>query len=341
MRGDETLVSVVLCTTATRPTLRDCLRSLSALDDARHEVIIVDNGPTPVLPVGDFAAQGMRVVHEPRRGLDAARNRGIREAQGAIVAFVDDDCIVDRSWLAGIRRAFADPDVAFVAGRTPAWSLARRSEQCFERMFSFDRAEQPRSFDLDTPDPFLRVCPGAIGTGCNMAFRRTALVEIGGFDEALDMGTLIAGGGDLDMFARLLREGHAARYCPDAIVHHRHRTTMSDLAWQVWGYALCQGAIAAKAWWHDKASRTQARRFIRYRLRNATHRGLRGVLRREPVPPHLSAIEFVGILAGVVLFPVASWRSRRQRRAFATPQPGDETGTAPEPLPLASPLASA
>ena len=306
---DIDLVSVVLCTTASRATLADCLASLDALDDPRHEIVVVQNRADPVVQIGDDHPH-VRVVHEPRRGLDIARNRGIREARGSIVAFVDDDCIVDPGWLRGLRRAFADPDVAFVAGRAPAWSLANPSERYFERMFSFDRSEQPNEFDHRSSVPWLLVCPGALGTGCNMAFRRCVFADHGEFDEALDMGTLISGGGDLDMFARLLRAGLRARYAPDAIVFHRHRTDMADLAWQVWGYGLSQGAITVKAWRHDGAPRAQALGFIRYRIRNAVRRALDALLGREAVPVHLSALELAGIIAGVVVYPFAARGAR-------------------------------
>jgi len=320
LETDTDLVTVVLCTTASRATLADCLASLDALDDPRHEILVVQNRPDPVIEIEIGSDRpNVRVVHEPRRGLDVARNRGVREARGSIVAFIDDDCIADPRWLRGLRRAFADPEVAFVAGRAPAWSLSNPSERYFERMFSFDRSELANDFDRGSPIPWLLVCPGALGTGCNMAFRRCVFDDHGEFDEALDMGTLISGGGDLDMFARLLRAGLRARYAPDAVVFHRHRTDMTDLAWQVWGYGLSQGAITVKAWRDDTVSRAEAMVFIRYRIRNAARRMLDALRGREAVPVRLSVLELAGIVAGVVVYPFAA---RGARTAAQTGQHG-------------------
>ena len=64
---------------------------------------------------------------------------------------------------------------------------------------------------------------GAYGTGANMAFRRSLFHQIGFFDPALDVGTVTNGGGDLDMFYRVIQEGHTLVYEPRAIVRHRHR----------------------------------------------------------------------------------------------------------------------
>jgi GT2 family glycosyltransferase len=310
---DIDLVSVVLCTTASRPALADCIASLIQLDDTRHEIIVVQNRRDAIADLVDCERDNVRVVHEPRRGLDVARNRGIREARGSIVAFVDDDCIADPAWLAGLRRAFADPEVAFVAGRAPAWKLDCRSERCFERMFGFDRGDLPLEFDRTSPQPWLLVAPGAIGTGCNMAFRRCVFDQCGGFDEALDMGTLITGGGDLDMFARVLRAGLRGRYSPDAVVFHRHRTEMVELAWQVWGYGLSQGAVAVKAWRCDAPSRAQAPGFVRWRVANAVRRGLAAIRGHELGPALMSVLELAGIVCGLVVYPVAALLGRANR----------------------------
>ncbi len=303
---DIGLISVVLCTTASRPALADCISSLIGLDDPRHEIIVVQNRAHPVPELVKTERDNVRVVHEPRRGLDVARNRGIREARGSIVAFVDDDCIVDPAWLCGLRRAFADPGVAFVAGRVPAWALDRRSERCFERMFGFDRGEISHDFDSTSPEPWLLVSPGVIGTGCNMAFRRCVFDRCGDFDETLDMGTLISGGGDLDMFARLLRAGWRGRYSPDAVVFHRHRTEMAQLAWQIWGYGLSQGAVAVKAWRDGPPSRAQVPSFVRWRIVNAACRALRGIRGGERALALLSVLELAGIVCGFVVYPIAA-----------------------------------
>jgi GT2 family glycosyltransferase len=268
------------------------------------------------LNLASLGKWGARVVHERRRGLNVARNRGVREARGSIVAFVDDDCTVDPGWLAGFRRAFEDPDVGFATGRTEPLSLARRTEQCFEQLFTFDRGEDPRSFDRGTPGAWFQVSPAEVGSGCNMAFRRAVLDGVGGFDEALDMGTAIGGGGDLDMFGRLLRGGAHARYAPDAHAWHQHRGTVAELGRQVWGYGVAQGALAWKVWWSAPALRPAVWSFWRHRAGGAARRMVVTIRARQVLLPYLSLMELAGLVMGPVAYPVSS----RTRRAAPTPR---------------------
>ena len=132
VRTENELISVVLCTTAERRSLDGCLASLRALVDDHHEIVVIENRPVSVLDGAELAPWGARVVHEPTGGLDRARNRGIAESTGEIVAFVDDDCTVHEKWLSGLRDAFVDPEVDFVTGHVRAASTRRRSERCFE-----------------------------------------------------------------------------------------------------------------------------------------------------------------------------------------------------------------
>src|SRR3954453_20674871 len=74
---------------------------------------------------------------------------------------------------------------------------------------------------------------GKFGTGANMAFRKSVFEEIGLFDPALDVGTVTNGGGDLDMFFRVVRAGHTLAYEPAALVWHRHRRTYRELREQL------------------------------------------------------------------------------------------------------------
>src|SRR5437764_1042338 len=96
---DRELVTVVLCTHRRHDALRRCLESLRHLHDEHYEVIVIENTPQPELSAAEIQSLGARHVHEPLPGLDCARNRGIAEADGSIVAFIDDDCEADTEWL--------------------------------------------------------------------------------------------------------------------------------------------------------------------------------------------------------------------------------------------------
>jgi GT2 family glycosyltransferase len=311
------LVSVVVCTTGRRPSLHDLLRSLAAQDDPCYEVVVVENASAPALPTATIEALGARHVVEPRTGLDVARNRGLAEAAGDIVAFVDDDCLVTRGWLAALRRAFDDDTVDLVTGRVVPHSLELPSEAAFQRSFPWDRGVVAARFDAATTEAWFPASAHHLGTGCNMAFRRRALELLGGFDEALDMGTLIGGGGDMDAFVRAVDAGLVAVYEPEALVRHRHRGTMADLRWQVWGYGLSQGATMAKGLLHRRGLRKAIVGFWWHRLSDRLR-----VLRRELRGPATTsrsvlALEAAGMVVGPFAYPASvlqAWVRRRLRR---------------------------
>ncbi|MGH9085828.1 MAG: glycosyltransferase [Acidimicrobiales bacterium] len=294
--AEPELVSAVVCTTGRRATLWPLLEALVALDDPAFEVIVVENTRHPALSTTRLGDLGVRHHVERQIGLDAARNRGAREAKGEIVAYVDDDCRVGVGWLAGVRRGFSDPSVALVTGRVLPASLELASERTFERWCAWDRGLRSVRFTVFDDRPSFPVTTHHLGTGCNMALRRRVLFALGGFDEALDMGSLIGGGGDLDIFNRVLDAGHAAAYEPTALVHHQHRQTLHDLRWQVWGYGVAQGALLAKGVVTRRGLRIDVLRFWRRRLR-LKWRQLRGRT-DSSMPRRILVLEAVGIAVG-------------------------------------------
>lgn len=309
------LVSVVLCTGGTRPThLRRCLESLARLNDASFEVIVVDNGRKSSITAGDVEVAGAKLVREPKRGLDRARNRGIAQSSGEIVAFVDDDCVVDPGWIKGLRDSFKDPLVQFVTGRVRPSFLDCESQLWFEEHFSFDRGPFPQRFTRFDASALSPLLTGALGTGANMAFRRGLLERIGGFDPALDMGTLVGGGGDLDMFARALDGGEVCEYSPDAIVFHHHRETLSKLRWQTWGYGVSQGALCAKCLLGRRGRRIHAvRRYLRL-LRDHVRRLEPSDKNGNGFPPNLVRLELFGIAVGPLAYLASVLQQRRRQR---------------------------
>ena len=314
IRLAQELISVVVCTSGRRPSLWDLIEGLVALDDPAFEVIIVENASHPELSGARLHKVGVRHVVEHQVGLDAARNRGAREAKGSIVAYVDDDCQVAPGWLTGIRRGFEDPGVVLVTGRVLPASLERVSEQLFERWCVWDRGQLPTRFTVTDDRPAFPVATHHLGTGCNMAFRRAALLDLGGFDEALDMGSLIGGGGDLDIFARTLDAGYAAAYEPTALVHHRHRQTLHDLRWQVFGYGVSQGALLAKGLVTRRGLRRAHVRFWVNRVHSKWLQ-MRGKA-YSGMPRRILVLEILGIAVGPFAYLPSRMHAwvRRQRR---------------------------
>jgi GT2 family glycosyltransferase len=309
-RRFDGVISVVLCTRNRPAHVARCLASLARLEDPCHEILVIDNNDEPSVPAADLPPAG-RVVHEPRRGLDVARNRGMQEARGEVIAYIDDDCEADPGWLDALRVAFADPDVDAVTGRVRPASLGEAPQRWFETQFSFDRGTRPRRFTQWDRRPWYPLWTGGVGTGCNMAFRRRALDRVGGFDEILDMGTTIPGAGDLDVFARLLDHGAVIEYTPLALVWHHHRSTMVDARRQFWGYGISVGALLTKAVIERRRWRFAAVRFFVDRLVQSTRAIRRAVPGRHPVPVWLLILDLAGQWVGVASY------LRARRRATA------------------------
>ena len=216
--------TVVVPTAMSRPEqLRSCVRGLTELDHPDYEVIVVDNRPAGASPI---ELPGVRVVREPRPGISAARNRGLAEATGEIVAFTDDDVEVDRRWLRALGERFARaPEVAAVTGlvvpaefETPAQIFFEQSGSGLDRGYApltFERAGRFQIRRRDCRTAAERVHSfyemGELGLGSNMAFRTSVLRDAGGFDEALGTGTPTRGGEDLAVLVELLTDRLPAR----------------------------------------------------------------------------------------------------------------------------------
>ncbi|HEY5752225.1 MAG TPA: glycosyltransferase [Chthoniobacterales bacterium] len=255
-------VTVAVCTRNRSEDLSLCLNSLVQIDYPNLDLIVVDNAPlddsTRRLVESKFPS--VRYICEPRPGLDWARNRAVLAAKGEIVAYTDDDVVADPGWIKALVTRFNDaPNVMCVTGLVIPYEMETEAQELFERYGGFGRGfkrgwfrkpgrpsrgghgkersdEQPLGEEEKAVEKELRYAyygTGIFGTGCNMAYRRSFLEGVGGFDPALDVGTPTRGGGDLDMYFRVLREGHALAYEPSAIIRHRHRREREKLVTQI------------------------------------------------------------------------------------------------------------
>ncbi len=188
-------ITAIVCTRGRPERLRECLLALVAQDHPRFEVIVVDNAPPDqanAAVVDELTDQlAVRRVVEPIPGLARARNTGVRAAATDVVAFLDDDEIVDGRWLSELAFGFAaDPRIGAVNGMILPVSLRTQAQSWFEEYggHSKNRGLDTLIFDPSRPGdqhPLYPLPP--FGAGGNMAFRRDALIEIGGFDPALEL----------------------------------------------------------------------------------------------------------------------------------------------------------
>jgi glycosyltransferase involved in cell wall biosynthesis len=314
--------SIVIGTRERPHSLAATLDGVLALEYPRFEVIVVDNASTTDRTrelVGSRYADvpAIRYVREPVPGLAAAHNRGLAEARGEIVAFTDDDVLVDRRWLLELARGFElDNHVGCVTGLILPTELETPAQVWLERWVRLNKGYEPKLFDLGSHRPPGKLFPyaaGTFGSGANMAFRTDALRSVGGFDPATGTGSRARGGDDLAGFFSILSVGLTLAYQPAAIVRHAHRREAEDLRTLMFDYGAGLGAFLTKI----VVDRPELLLDIAWRIPfGAAHAVRSRPSRRDgslsPLGKGLVARERLGMLAGAVGYLV----ERRARRAF-------------------------
>jgi GT2 family glycosyltransferase len=312
LRGDANRpapprASVVVCTRSRPELLERCLQSIAELEVAPAEVIVVDNAPADRRTGAVCAQRPVRYVAAGGVPLSVLRTRGVRAARGELVAFVDDDCIVEPVWLNDLGEAFADPLCAAVIGYVGPLELATAAQCWFEAHGGFEMSFEPRLIDGAISSPALAASP--LGTG-NVVFRRAALERVGVFDDRLGPGTPSRSKEDAALFFRLLLAGERVAFDPARVVWHRHRRSRRELRRVLHDYAAGDGAYAALCMVEYR--QLDARELWRWWWRTHLPNDLRRLRRRDPdaVPPDCVLAEAVGTLRG----PAAFLLTRRRRR---------------------------
>jgi glycosyltransferase involved in cell wall biosynthesis len=306
---------------ATRDRPRQLARSLDALlrlTYPSYELLVVDNAPTTPLTAELVAAYAddhphVRYVREDVPGLSNARNRGLREAAGEIVAYTDDDVEVDPHWLAALVAAFgAAPGVVGVAGFQAPAERETAAQAWFDAYCGLPLYRR-EVFDLGDHRPDDPLFPYNMGKfpGATMAFDAAALRGIGGFDPALGAGTGTYGGEDLDAYFRLIGRGGTCVVEPAAVIWHYNRREYPTLRQQVRGFGVGLTAMVTKQLL-DRPSRLLE---LAVRLPAAARFLLaadsdKNVTKRADYPAELRRLELLGMVNG----PAAYLRSRRTAR---------------------------
>jgi len=281
-------------------------RLLASLEPLRgeepFEVLVVDNASSDDRTRAVCATRDwVRYVREPLVGLDFARNRAIREATGEVVAFLDDDVVVDRDWLRGMSRAWAEnPDAGCVTGLVLPMALETEAQVLFELRGGFRRGFRPMRYGRKRHrDRHHPAGSGRFGAGANMSVRRELVLRLGGFDEALDTGRPLPGGGDLDIFYRVLRAGSVLIYEPQAAVYHEHRRELPVLRRQYYSWGLGFVAYVTKSMRTDPEMRPQFRRLLAWWFTYQARRTVARLRGREPTPVPMIFAEIWGGIVGL------------------------------------------
>jgi len=315
-------VRVAIPTTFSRvDDLERAVRSVSRLRYPAFDIVVVDNRPVPDRQDYDRIAgasdRAVSILHEPRAGISAARNRAFSSCPHDLIAYTDDDSMVEPNWLeALVRPLLVSEAVACSSGLVLPVDICSPEQALFERLFEgFNRSFVPRSYPaMAAGDPLFPYAPGRLGTGANMAFRVRWLHQIGGFDVSLGTGTPSRGGEDLAAFVRIILHGGSAAIEPAAIVWHDFRPTADQLKRQVYGYGVGLGAMClALMIAEPRARRDIVRLFPRaawmyLRSGNCT---VRSAEDGEPAPRAWRMRHAAGMLSGPALYLESRYRSRR------------------------------
>jgi GT2 family glycosyltransferase len=275
-------VTVVVATRNRPDQLRGALAAIAASVGSRTDVLVVDSaGDTEASrAVADEA--GARYVRSDRPGLSVARNLGVASTDAEVVAFTDDDCRPRSGWLAPLVTPFEEARVGFVTGQVVGSGEGTA-------------ADVP---DLGAPRWRWPDDPAHMGSGANMAVRRAAVLQVGGFDARLGAGAPIPSAEDHDLFLRALHAGWEGRHAAGSVVDHLDERTRWETVRLCYRYGVGAGVLCGRARALDPVV---ARRMLRARL---WHDGVRSVvadLRRGwEVPALRGAAMTLGVVAGRV-----------------------------------------
>lgn len=308
------LVSVVICAIDGGASAVRTVETLLAGSYRPIEVIVVNNRPgdggLDAVTAAFADDPRVRTTDEPRPGLSFARNAGIAAARGAIIAFTDDDSVPDTRWIERIMAAFAEtPGAACVTGLIVPLALDTDAQVLLERFAGYSKGftRQHWSMASNGEEALFPYRAGQFGSGANIALRAEALARLGGYDDALGIGTPANGGEDLDLFIRVLMNGMELVYEPSAMIWHEHPRTIEHIEREVGLYGSGLTAALFKQIMRGPRRGRLLRSFaggVRYALSPTSEKNAR---KGESFPLSYTLAELRGMLYG----PIGYLRSRR------------------------------
>lgn len=191
----EKRITVVIPTYNRADLLKRCLASLTEQEYNNFEVMVVDDGSKDRTKdvVNSFKERlDLKYIFQENKGPASARNSGIKEASGDIIAFIDDDCIASRQWLNAINKALAEKAVGIEGKTIPNYTISPFSH-------------------------YVRNVDGGRYLSCNIAYKKEILRETC-FDENFPV--LYHFREDSDLAFSILEKGHVIKFVPEALVYH-------------------------------------------------------------------------------------------------------------------------
>jgi cellulose synthase/poly-beta-1,6-N-acetylglucosamine synthase-like glycosyltransferase len=231
----EPTASIIVPVLNAETTIKDLLESLVRVDydEEKLEIILVDGGSTDKTKeiIKEYPVE---LILENRKGLNLARNTGFKSSRGEIILFTDSDCVVPRDWARRMVKNFEQSDVGCVGG-----SVSRYEDNFLSRYADDSIMPVLRKFGnrevLENVEPPLRY-----PAGCNMGLRRSAVLEVGGFDENIHYGF-----DEDELVERLCRAGYRMVLDPETTIKHQYRDTFEGFLRQSFNYGR-GGALLIK-----------------------------------------------------------------------------------------------
>jgi GT2 family glycosyltransferase len=225
-------ISVIVCTYNGGATLRETFQQLQRLSYPDFEVIVVDDGSTDG-GADEAEAYGYRLIRTHNAGLSSARNTGLHAANGELVAYLDDDAYPDADWLKYLALSFLREDYAGVGGPNIPPPGDGWIADCVTN-------SPGGPIHVLLTDREAEHIPG-----CNMAFRKSALLAAGGFDDRFR-----TAGDDVDVCWSLQKLGGKLGFSPAAVVWHHRRNSIRRYWKQQLGYGRAEALLEQK--WPEK-----------------------------------------------------------------------------------------
>jgi glycosyltransferase involved in cell wall biosynthesis len=222
-------VSVVVCAYNAERTIDQCLASLAELSYPDYEVIVVNDGSHDRTLEIARSYGYCRIIDQPNKGLSVARNVGAEAANGEIVAYTDSDCVADPDWL------------TYLVAKMEASGLAACGGPNFPPP---ENNLVPAAVAVSPGGPTHVLISDEVAehiAGCNMAFRRDALLQLGGFDPIYR-----AAGDDVDICWRFQDAGYTIGFSAAAMVWHFRRNTVAAYCAQQRGYGKAEALVYSK-----------------------------------------------------------------------------------------------
>lgn len=224
------MLSVIVCTRGrSSEYVSSCLSQIKQhMNYANDEIVLVDNNDDPRF---EMLAQQLdvRYVHHGVKGIGQARNAGTLASKGDLVAFVDDDCIIDPHWAEKMIERFLEaPELAVVGGS----DLTRSNPSFFEKVTGLlSDARGPTKSRLGT---------AARLDSCNICYRKSALLDCGGFDVELDRSV------EVELSFRMYERGYEMLFDPTIVVYHHRRESPREYLRQFFGWGYSNFRVARK-----------------------------------------------------------------------------------------------